>query len=157
MSEKGHPRTDGGVGCGADFAMDFGPVGVGEECVEECVCGLDGVDGVGGQERRKTFLPVVVEAFDFAFCLRRGGVAQGDAIKVESQEVGFCAFPQMPARASRAATRLGATARLAVYPADVGAQVASPQSPILRISTAILPFIPQVPTPFPLDPSLFYF
>jgi len=74
-----------GVGCGADFAMDFGPVGVGEECVEECVCGLDGVDGVGGQERRKASLPVVVAAFDFAFCLGRGGVAQGDAIKVESR------------------------------------------------------------------------
>ena len=74
-----------GVGCGADFAVDFGPVGVGEECVEKCVCGLDGVDGVGSEERRKTFLPVVVAAFDFAFCLGRGGVAEGDAIKVESR------------------------------------------------------------------------
>ena len=74
-----------GVGSGADFAVDFGPVGVGDECVEECVCGLDGVDGVGSEERRKTFLPVVVAAFDFAFCLGRGGVAEGDAIKLESR------------------------------------------------------------------------
>lgn len=29
-------------------------------------------------------MPVVVAAFDFAFCLGRGGVAQGDAIKLES-------------------------------------------------------------------------
>ncbi len=70
-----------GVGSGADFAVDFGAVDVSDDCVEECVCGRDGVDGVGRENRRKTFLPVVVAAFDFAFCLRRGGVAEGDAIK----------------------------------------------------------------------------
>ena len=74
-----------GVGSGADFAVDFGSVGVGEEGVEEGVCGLDGVDGVGSEDRRKTFLPIVVAAFDFAFGLWRGGVAEGDAIKVESR------------------------------------------------------------------------
>ena len=29
-------------------------------------------------------MPVVVAAFDFAFCLWRGGVAEGDAVKAES-------------------------------------------------------------------------
>jgi len=73
-----------GVGSGADFAVDFGAVDVSDDCVEECVCGRDGVDGVGRENRRKTFLPVVVAAFDFALGLSRGGVAEGDPIKLES-------------------------------------------------------------------------
>jgi hypothetical protein len=40
-------------------------------------------DVVGGQEGWEAFLPVVVAAFDFAFGLRGGGVAQGDAVEVQ--------------------------------------------------------------------------
>ena len=37
----------GGVWGGADFAVDFGEVCVRDEFIEECVCGVDGVDGFG--------------------------------------------------------------------------------------------------------------
>lgn len=58
---------------------------------EECVCGFDGVDGVGGQERRKALLPAVVAAFDFAIFLGREGVARADDMKVEGlSELGEC-------------------------------------------------------------------
>ena len=56
---------------------------MGDKCFEQCVCRLDGADGVGGEEGREAFLPVVVAAFDFAFGLGRGGVAQGDAVEVQ--------------------------------------------------------------------------
>lgn len=36
-----------------------------------------------GEERDEAFLPVVVAAFDFTFGLRRGGVAQLDAVEVK--------------------------------------------------------------------------
>lgn len=72
-----------GVGGGAQFAMDFVMVGVAAEGFEQRVGWLDGVDGVRGEEGREAFLPVVVAAFDFAFCLGSGRVAQGDAIKAQ--------------------------------------------------------------------------
>ena len=56
--------------------MDFVLVGVGQELVEQAVGPFEFEDVVGGQERREAFLPVVVAAFDFAFGLGRGGVAQ---------------------------------------------------------------------------------
>ena len=72
-----------GVGSGAEFAVDFVGVGVGEELIEEGVGGFDGEDVIGGEQGREAFLPVVVAALDFAFGLGSGGVAQGDAVKVE--------------------------------------------------------------------------
>ena len=44
LSESG---LVGGVGGGVDFAVKFGEVGVCDELVEQCVCGVDGVDGFG--------------------------------------------------------------------------------------------------------------
>lgn len=72
------------VGSGAEFAVDFVSVGVGEELVEEGVGGFEGEDLVGGEQRREALLPVIVAAFDLAFGLWSGGVAQRDAVKVES-------------------------------------------------------------------------
>lgn len=48
---------------------------------EEAVGGIESQDAVGGEQGRETFLPAVVTAFDFAFCLRGGREAQGDAVK----------------------------------------------------------------------------
>ena len=73
----------GGVGCLAKFAVDFVLVGVGDELVEQMV-GPGQFDEVfGRQEGDEPLLPVVVAAFDFAFGLRRGRVAQVDAVEVE--------------------------------------------------------------------------
>ena len=72
-----------GVGSGAEFAVDFVGVGVGEELLEEGVGGFEGEDWIGGEQGWKPFLPVVVAALDLAFGLGSGGVAQGDAVKVE--------------------------------------------------------------------------
>ena len=72
-----------GVGSRAEFAVDFVGVGVGEELVEEGVGGFEGEDVIGGEQWWEALLPVVVAAFDFAFGLGSGGVAQGDAIEVE--------------------------------------------------------------------------
>ena len=59
----------GGVGCLAEFAVNFVLIGVGQEWVEELV-GPDQFGAVvGRQERDEAFLPVVVAAFDFAFGL----------------------------------------------------------------------------------------
>ena len=73
----------GGVGCLAEFAVDFVLVGVGHELVEEEVGPDQFHDVVGGQEGDKAFLPVVMPAFDFTFGLGRWGVAEVDAVKVE--------------------------------------------------------------------------
>ena len=37
----------GGMRGGADFAVNFGEVGVSDELLEHGVCGVDGVDGLG--------------------------------------------------------------------------------------------------------------
>ena len=73
-----------GVGSRAEFAVDFVGVGVEEELVEEGVGRFEGEEVVCGELGRETLLPVVVTAFDFAFGLGSGGVAQGDAVEVES-------------------------------------------------------------------------
>ena len=73
----------GGAGCLAEFAMDFVWVGVGQERVAQTAGPCEFADLIGGEERRQTFLPVVVAAFDFALGLGRGRVAQGDAIEVQ--------------------------------------------------------------------------
>jgi histidinol-phosphate/aromatic aminotransferase/cobyric acid decarboxylase-like protein len=72
-------------GCrsGADFAVDFMLVDVGQELVEQTVSAFEFQDAVGRQEGRQAFLPVVMAAFDFALGLRGGGEAQGDAVEVE--------------------------------------------------------------------------
>ena len=44
LSESG---LVGGVRSGVDFAVNFGEVGVCDELVEQGVCGVDGVDGLG--------------------------------------------------------------------------------------------------------------
>ena len=99
-SDVGPPGTSGGgtdggaifsdsllVGlerCLAEFAMDFMLIGMRDELVEEVV-GPDQFDDlVSRQEGDEAFLPVVVAAFDFTFGLRRWGVAEVDAVEVES-------------------------------------------------------------------------
>ena len=68
----------------AEFAMDFMLIGMRDELVEEVV-GPDQFDDlVSRQEGDEAFLPVVVAAFDFTFGLRRWGVAEVDAVEVES-------------------------------------------------------------------------
>ena len=63
--------------------MDFVLVGVGQELVQEGVGAFEFEDAVSRQERRETFLPVVVAAFNFAFGLWGRGVTQGHAVEVE--------------------------------------------------------------------------
>jgi hypothetical protein len=72
-----------GVRGGAQFAMDFVLVGVGQELVQPAVAPDEFADLIGGQERWEAFLPVVMAALDFAFGLRRWRIAQFDAIEVE--------------------------------------------------------------------------
>ena len=79
----GQGQVAGGVGGGAEFAVDFVLVGVGKQLVEQVVGAAEFEDLVGGQERGQAFLPVVVAAFDFTFGLGGGGVAEGDAVEVE--------------------------------------------------------------------------
>ena len=52
----------GGLGCLAEFTVDFVLVGVGHELVEQMVGPGEFDDLVGGQERDEAFLPVVVTA-----------------------------------------------------------------------------------------------
>ena len=73
----------GGVRGGAEFAMDFMLVDVGQELIEQVVGPFEFADDIGRQQRWQTFLPVVMAALDFAFGLGGGGVAQGDAIEVQ--------------------------------------------------------------------------
>lgn len=73
----------GGVGCLAEFAVDFVLVGVRHELVEQLVGPDQFHDVVGGQDGDQAFLPVVMTAFDFTFGLGRWGVAELDAVKVE--------------------------------------------------------------------------
>ena len=69
----------------AQFAMDFMLVGVGQELVEQLVGSGEFGNAVGGQERDKAFLPVVVTAFDFAFGLWGGSVTELDAVEVQGR------------------------------------------------------------------------
>ena len=75
---------EGGVGGGAEFPVEFVMIGVVDEGLAQDVCRLEGADGVGGEEGRETLLLGVVAAFDFAFGLGSGSVAQGDAVKAQS-------------------------------------------------------------------------
>jgi hypothetical protein len=73
----------GSVGCVTQFAVDLVVVGVREELIEQVVGAGEFDNGLGGQERDQSFLPVIVAAFDFAFGLGRGGVEEFDAVEVE--------------------------------------------------------------------------
>jgi len=75
----------GGVGCLAEFAVDFVLVGVGDELVEQLVGPDQFHDVVGGQERDKAFLPVVMPAFDFTFGLGRRRIKELDTVEVEGR------------------------------------------------------------------------
>ena len=58
-------------------------VAVEAEFFEQRVGGGQIGDGVGGEDRREAVLPVLMTALDLALGLWRGGVAEGDAVKVE--------------------------------------------------------------------------
>jgi len=68
---------------GAQFAVDFVLVGVGEELVQELVGTSEIADLIGGEDGREAFLPGVMAAFDFAFGLGSWGIEQFNAIEVE--------------------------------------------------------------------------
>src|SRR5512137_225770 len=74
----GQGMVTGGQWGGAQFAVDFMLVSMSEQLLGQGIGTTQFEDLVGGQEWRQTFLPVVVAAFDFAFGLGSGGVAQGD-------------------------------------------------------------------------------
>ena len=59
-------------------------VGMRQQLVQEVVGGFEFEDLVGGQQGREAFLPVIVAAFDFAFGLGGGSIAEGDAVEVQS-------------------------------------------------------------------------
>jgi len=86
-AERGAAFLLGGLPGGerghGQFAMAF--VGVAVEAVvgEQGMGGGDGADGLGGAECREAVLPILMAALDFAFGLRGGGVAEGDAVEVE--------------------------------------------------------------------------
>ena len=67
----------GGVGCLAEFAVDFVLVGVGDELVEQLVGPDQFNDLVSGQEGDQAFLPVVVAA-NPTFTASYGGWLNGD-------------------------------------------------------------------------------
>lgn len=73
----------GGEWSHGQFAMALVGVAVKAEFGEQDVEGFEGGDGFRGAEGGEAVLPVLVAAFDFALGLRRGGVAEGDAVKVE--------------------------------------------------------------------------
>ena len=79
----GEGLVTGGLWGSAQFAMDFMLVSMCEQLFEQGIGATQFEDLVGGQEWGQAFLPVVVAAFDFAFGLGGGGVAQGDAVEVE--------------------------------------------------------------------------
>lgn len=97
--DKGPPRTSGcgpehgaffgaglllgGVGCDAEFAVDFVVVGMSEELGEEFIGSFEFKDMVSREERWEAFLPVIMAALDFAFGLGGGGIEQFDTVEVE--------------------------------------------------------------------------
>ncbi len=63
--------------------MDFVGVVVPSQGVDMEIGDLDLVDLFAGEVRGQPTLPVLMFAFDFAFGLRRGGVAQADVVELE--------------------------------------------------------------------------
>lgn len=80
----GERQFFGGVRGGAQFAVDFVLVGMRQQLVQEAVGSLRFSDAICGQQGREAFLPVIVAAFDFAFGLGSWGIAEGDAVEVQS-------------------------------------------------------------------------
>jgi hypothetical protein len=64
--------------------MNFVSVVVRPQGVDVRIGNMDFVDLFAGEVGRQPALPELVFAFDFAFGLRRGGVAQADVIELES-------------------------------------------------------------------------
>ena len=76
-------RVPGLLGFHLEFAMEFVLVAMAAQ-VGEVEIGLREIGDVfAGEKGGETVLPELVFAFDFAFGLRRGGVAEGDAVEVE--------------------------------------------------------------------------
>lgn len=73
----------GGVGSRAQFAVDFMLVGMGQHFVDQGIGRFQIDDFVGGKQWWQAVLKVLVAAFDFAFGLWRGCVAQSDAVEVQ--------------------------------------------------------------------------
>lgn len=81
----------GGVRGGAQFAVDFVLVGVRQQLVQELIGTLQFCDAVCGEQGWEAFLPVIVAAFDFTFGLGSWGIAEGDAVEVQSvAQLGEC-------------------------------------------------------------------
>jgi len=68
---------------GAQFAVDFMLVGMGQGFFHERIGRFHVGDFVRGEQSGKAALEVLVAAFDFAFGLRGRGIAQGDAVEVQ--------------------------------------------------------------------------
>ena len=67
----------------AQFAVALVGVAMEAEFFEQRVGGRQIGDGVRGEDRREAVLPVLMTALDLALGLRRGGVAERDAVKVK--------------------------------------------------------------------------
>ena len=81
----------GGLRGGADLAMLFVRVAMCAQLIEQWIGERECGDLLGGKEGGQTFLPVIMEAFDFAFGLRRGSVAQGDFVEAQGgAKLGKC-------------------------------------------------------------------
>ncbi len=76
-------KVSGDPGRGSDFTVDFLAVAVVAQGVDQGVGLGEGGDVFGGKDRGEAVLPVAVGAFDFAFGLWCGGVAQGDLVEAE--------------------------------------------------------------------------
>jgi len=97
--DKGPPRTGwswaqngtfliegllfGRVRGDTQFTVDFVLVNVWEQLIQESVGTFELDNAICGQQGRQTFLPIVVAAFDFAFSLGSGGIAQSHAVEVQ--------------------------------------------------------------------------
>lgn len=73
-----------GLGSTAQFAVNLLGIAVEAKVVEQGVGGLRADDVFGGKDAGQSALPVEVLALDLAFGLRGAGVAETDAIEVES-------------------------------------------------------------------------
>jgi len=73
----------GPLGCLAQFSMDFPCIVVLAQVIDVLVGGFDFGDLFAGEVGRQASLPELVFAFDLAFGLGRGRVAQADVIELE--------------------------------------------------------------------------
>ena len=73
----------GGERSHGEFAMALVGVAVEAEIGEQGVGAVEVGDGLCGEERREAVLPVLMAAFDFAFGLRGGGIAEADVVEAQ--------------------------------------------------------------------------